>query len=56
MLYGNNIEQLAKLRVSIFALLAWIDYSSEFILLRKHLENTSKFATYFLTHSKIILE
>jgi hypothetical protein len=29
------MEQLAKLRMSIFALLAWIDYSSEFII-KKH--------------------
>ena len=31
MLYGN-MEQLAKLSMSIFALLAWINCSREFIL------------------------
>ena len=31
MLYGN-MEQLAKLSVSTFAVLPWIDYSRDFII------------------------
>ena len=34
MLYGN-MQQMAKLSVFIFTLLAWIDYSREFII-KKH--------------------
>ena len=44
MLYGN-MEQMAKLNVFIFALLAWTDYSHEFII--KYIKNASKFAKYF---------
>ena len=43
-LYGN-LEQLAKLSMSIFALLAWTDCSREFII--KNIKNASKFAEYF---------
>jgi len=29
---NSNMKQLTKLHMSIYALLAWIDYSSEFII------------------------
>ena len=39
------MEQLTKFCMSIFALLAWTDYSSEFII--KIIKNSSIIAEYF---------
>jgi hypothetical protein len=50
MLYGN-VEQLTKLHVSIFALLAWTNYGSEFII--KNIKNALKFAKYLKFHLKM---
>ena len=41
----SNMEQLAKLHMSIFILLTWIDCTSEFMI--KNIKNASKFVEYF---------
>ena len=46
----DNMEQLTKLLVFIFALLAWTNYGSEFII--KNIKNASKFAKYVKMHLK----
>ena len=47
MLY-DNMEQLTKLHMSIFDLLAWTNYSSKFII--TNIKDASKFAKYFKMH------
>ena len=45
------MEQLAKLHMSIFALLAWTNYNSEFII--KNIKNALKFAEYLKIHFRM---
>ena len=50
----GNMEQLAKLMVSIFALLAWTDCSREFIIIIKH-KKCLNFFDYFKMHFEMCI-
>jgi hypothetical protein len=50
LLYGD-MEQLAKLCISICALLAWSDCSSEYMI--RNIQNASKYGEFFWMHLKM---